>query len=291
MDKFLKNERWIKGPHFLTKPDEEWSKDKFEVQADDHLKIKKELCHINLEALSVVDELVSRSSCWIETLRRVAWVLKFVDWIKSLKNHVQPEEGQNRLSIGDLEKAKKRTVAVVQRKSFPAEMKSLEKGMHGQSSIPLIRLKPMIKDGVMRVGGRLLLAPISDDAKNPMLLPKDHHISTILIHGSNGHCGIEQVLCHLREQFWIVKARVAIKKVLSHCIHYRKQMAAKQNQEMACLPKVRLTPYEPPFTYTGVDYFGPFYVKRGRRRTMEKRWGAMFVCLNTRAVNLEVAVS
>ena len=209
----------------MTKPDEEWPKDKFEVQADDHLEIKKELYHINLEASSAVDQLLSRSSCWIETLRRVSWVLKFVDWIKSLKNRVQPEEAQNRLSIEDLEKAKKRIVAVVQRRSFPAEMMSLEKGMHVQSSSPLIRLKLMIKDGVMRVGGRLLLAPISDDAKNPMLLPKDHHISTILIrhiHESNGHCGIEQVLCHSREQFWIVKTRIAIKKVLTHCIHCRK---------------------------------------------------------------------
>ena len=68
MDEFLKNERWIKGPHFLTKPDEEWPKDKFEVQADDHLEITKELYHINLEASSAIDQLHSRSSCWIETL-------------------------------------------------------------------------------------------------------------------------------------------------------------------------------------------------------------------------------
>ena len=173
----------------MTKPDEEWPKDKFEVQADDHREIKKELYHINLEASSAVDQLLSRSSCWIEALRRVSWVLKFVDRIKLLKNRVQPEEAQNRLSIEDLEKAKKRIVAVVQRRSFPAEMMSLEKGIHVQSSSPLITLKLMIKDGVMRVGGRLLLAPISDDAKNPMLLPKDHHISTILIrhiHESNG---------------------------------------------------------------------------------------------------------
>ena len=173
----------------MTKPDEEWPKDKFEVQADDHLEIKKELYHINLEASSAVDQLLSRSSCWIEALRRVSWVLKFVDRIKLLKNRVQPEEAQNRLSIEDLEKAKKRIVAVVQRRSFPAEMMSLEKGIKVQSSSPLITLKLMIKDGVMRVGGRLLLAPICDDAKNPMLLPKDHHISTILIrhiHESNG---------------------------------------------------------------------------------------------------------
>ena len=68
-------------------------------------------------------------------------------------------------------------------------------------------------------------------------------------------------------------------------------MALRMTQEMAELPKIRLTPYEPPFTYSRVDYFGPFYVKRGRGKVREKRWGAIFICMNSRAVHLEVAKS
>ena len=44
---------------------------------------------------------------------------------------------------------------------------------------------------------------------------------------------------------------------------------------MGDLPKPRLTPHEPPFTYTGIDFFGPFYVKRGRGT--EKVYGCIFV--------------
>ncbi|XP_062556974.1 uncharacterized protein LOC134221813 [Armigeres subalbatus] len=55
---------------------------------------------------------------------------------------------------------------------------------------------------------------------------------------------------------------------------------------MAPLPKVRLTPFIRPFTYVGVDYFGPILVKQGRSNT--KRWIALFTCLSIRAVHMEV---
>ena len=86
----------------------------------------------------------------------------------------------------------------------------------------------------------------------------------------------------------MIKGKAVVKEVIGRCISCKKRMAPRITQEMAELPKIRLTTYEPPFTYSGIDYFGPFCVKRGRGKVAEKRWGAIFVCMNSRAVHLEV---
>ncbi|XP_062711168.1 uncharacterized protein LOC134289404 [Aedes albopictus] len=56
---------------------------------------------------------------------------------------------------------------------------------------------------------------------------------------------------------------------------------------MVALPVQQLTPNLLPFSYVGVHYLGLFDVILGRR--MEKRWIALFSCLVTRVVHLEVA--
>ena len=58
---------------------------------------------------------------------------------------------------------------------------------------------------------------------------------------------------------------------------------------MAHLPRLRLTPYTPPFYNTFCDYFGLCNVKIGRNKST-KHYGVIFTCLNIRAVHLELAV-
>ena len=61
---------------------------------------------------------------------------------------------------------------------------------------------------------------------------------------------------------------------------------------MSNLPEACLAINQPPFTNTGIDYFGPLTVKQGRRTRStdgtSKRYGAIFTCLSTRAVHIEL---
>ena len=57
-------------------------------------------------------------------------------------------------------------------------------------------------------------------------------------------------------------------------------------QKLADLPEDHVEP-APPFTYSAVDYFGPFLIKEGRKEV--KRYGVLFTCMASRAIHLESA--
>ena len=87
---------------------------------------------------------------------------------------------------------------------------------------------------------------------------------------------------------WVLGCSSAVSSCIFRCVKCRKLRARVQEQKMADLPKDRLEP-APPFTYCGVDYFGPWYIKEGRKEL--KRYGALFTCMASRAVHIETANS
>ena len=131
----------------------------------------------------------------------------------------------------------------------------------------LRRLDPVLIDDLLRVGGRRSLASKPFDYQHQIILPKNDHVSNLLVehyHQMSGHSGIEYVLSLLRERFWVVKGSSAVRKVLSRCTRCRRHQGPLCEQKMAELPVNRLTADQPPFTSVGVDYFGPLQVRRGR---------------------------
>ena len=156
----------------------------------------------------------------------------------------------------------------------------------------LSQLNPQLNEGLLRVGGRLRNAPVTYERKHPIILPYKHRVTDLIVrqyHEALGHMGQECVLSSLRETFWIIKGRSAVRRVLRRCVHCQQRNARPGEQFMADLPEDRLTPEKPPFSFVGIDYFGPLEVKQGRFRV--KRYGCLFTCLTTRAIPIEIAHS
>ena len=68
----------------------------------------------------------------------------------------------------------------------------------------------------------------------------------------------------IRKKYWILKGHAAVKLVLSNCFECKRKHGVPLSHKMSGLPLDRLTPDKPPFTAVGIDFFGPFLVKRGR---------------------------
>ena len=97
------------------------------------------------------------------------------------------------------------------------------------------------------------------------------------------------MLGETRRKFWILKGRKLVKSVVHHCFTCKRMFGKAAIQQMASLPASHVTPFEPPFSRIGVDYFRPFMVKKARSEV--KRYGCVFTCFATRAIHIEVAHS
>ena len=156
---------------------------------------------------------------------------------------------------------------------------------------PLCSLEPTIhEDGLLRVGGRLRHASIDTDSKHQILLPRNHHVTTLVLRHIHVqrclHGRSEYVLAMLRRRYLIPRVRTKINGIIRKCTTCQRFNARLKTPRMADLPPERLAAYTPPFSYVGIDCFGLFIVKRGRARV--KRYGLIFTCLTIRAVHLEI---
>lgn len=206
------------------------------------------------------------------------------------------------LRVKDLQTAELFLIKASQSKAFPEETEALATKSHQENGIvgrsvkrtsPIHRLKPIgDDDGVLRVGGRLHQAELPYDVRHPVLLPKKAHLTDLVIrhfHQRTGHQGRARTHAEIRSSgYWIVNGSSLIGYHISKCVTCRKLRASPQQKVMAELPTDRFEQV-PPFTFSAVDYFGPFYIKEGRKEM--KRYGVLFTCMASRAIHLEIATS
>ena len=192
------------------------------------------------------------------------------------------------LTVGEIQEAERLLVRHVQYEAYATEIKALKERGRVPATSDLLPLNPALEDGMLVVQGRLRHLVSEDINTRPYILPKNHHLSTLLcrrMHYST-HVGSEWALSMLRKKYWIISARSILRNVRRTCVTCQRFHKAPEQQKMADLPPERLVAGPVCFLYVGVDLFGPFFVTVGRARV--KRYGGLFTCLSARAVHLEV---
>ena len=314
--------RWINGPAFLWENDESWRNldsqyEPLELSLDD--KEVKKVSVFTIGAKEAPASLLQRLdylSDWFRAKRAVAACRRYLHVLLERVRTRKGNQLQNvkafatrkyqPVEIEDLKKAEREIVKQIQGEAFDKEIKAIkslalneeiqkrdearQRNQAVKQTSTLYRLDPFLdRHGVLRVGGRTQQASLAEDIKHPVILPREGHVTELVIknfHEKTQHQGRGFTLNEIRSSgYWITGCSGAVSSFIKNCVTCQTLRAKVQDQKMADLPEDRLEP-SPPFSYCGVDFFGPWYVKEGRKEL--KRYGVLFTCIASRAVHLEV---
>jgi hypothetical protein len=185
-------------------------------------------------------------------------------------------------------------VKSIQKRSFAQEYHQLSTGGGIEKNSTIRNLSPFLdENGVIRVGGRIRNANLAYNQKHPVLIPKNHNVTEVIIrhfHVKNLHSGTQSTLASIRQQYWPIAGRNKIKQIIHKCISCFRAKSIIAQQKMGDLPVKRLEPARP-FINSGLDYCGPILIKthrgRGKQKTI-KAYVCLFICLSTKAIHIEL---
>lgn len=272
---------WFKGPQFL------WDKEippatdiDTEVPLGDPEVKKVHALHtLKTEQKGLSDKLTKFSS-WYKATQAIARLIRCAKRNKTT-DHSTVQERQNAQWI---------ILKDVQAIEYAEEIKMLKNGKTLPHTSKLFQMDTFLdNDGLLKVGGRLKNGSFSSTLKHPVIIPKGHHVTQLIIahfHSKVQHQGKGLTINEIRSNgFWIPGISKAVANFVQQCVMCRRLRRDTQEQKMSELPKQRLDP-SPPFTFCGMDCFGPFLTKNARK--VHKRYGLLFTCFCCRAVHIEM---
>jgi hypothetical protein len=227
----------------------------------------------------------NRFSPWLRLLRMTA-VLKSIHGCRGLPVN---------LDCSVMERAERLLVRHVQATSFGEEVEAIRKGKSIRRHSKLLTLSPFFDDNqLLRVGGCINAARDVDlETKRPIILDGKHPVTRLMVrhyHVKAAHGNQETVVNNLKQKFWIIRIRPTVKHVVSKCMLCRIRKCKPYVPRMGNLPAARVAHHQRPFSFCGVDLFGPIELTVGWRR--EKRYDiVLFTCMTIRAVHLELVHS
>lgn len=308
------NNLWWKGPKWLSQPSNEWPNCELKENQVKEILEQQEMKKIHLVQTKNINQkeliiypwfkyssktqkpfpLIKAYGEWAKLVRVTATILR--SW-RNLQLPVLKKGGIQNLTkqVGNLQltellDAENYLIRRDQRETFQSEFEDVKNGtqQHVQGCCVI-----WDKDlNIIRIDGRIKGENVTRDEQYPILLAKTGDITELLIrdaHQKTLHGGNQLMMQYLRKRFWIIGCRQLLKNITRKCPKCFKLRMKTSEQLMASLPTKRTTPARA-FTRVGVDYAGPVTLKTSilRQASLVKAYIAVFVCLVTRAVHLEL---
>ena len=230
-------------------------------------------------------------------LHVTAFVLRFLSNLRAATQG-QPLQKNQTLQVSEVEAAEILLFKQSQARSFPEEVGRLSAAaplpIKQTSTLRLVH--PLLSpEKLLLVGGRLSKSNVSARQKHPVILCSTDWLTKMVFvhyHSVLINCGPTLLLAHTAQSLYVRGARRLARGVCQDCLLCKRTAPKPMGQQMGQLPAARVNEASQ-FVHTGVDYAGPFELKSGnpRRPTITKCWLAMFVCLATKLVHIEVVSS
>ncbi|XP_031634329.1 uncharacterized protein LOC116347753 [Contarinia nasturtii] len=305
----IDNKLWLHGPEWLSLPQSDWPKSCImseppeeamsEVKVNS-LAVFRDGLRIGLEKTNQNVPLLEYTGKLEKAINIISYVERFVNiWLgKSKVKRKRSRRGQiiQRVmppSNEEKTKAMKYLIRKAQQEHFGREIIAIKERKTLPEKSKLESLRPILdEEDLLRLGGRLDRSDIDYEMKHPYIVAHDSRLAHLIMdyaHRQTKHGGVQVMMQYIRQKYWIPKLRSALRNVVHKCVVCVRMNARVESQLMAELPKER-TRIGKAFLYTGVDYAGPFEIKIVGTEDRMKAWIAIFVCMKTRAIHIEIVL-
>lgn len=279
VDNLVNNKLWWEGPEWLKFKNIKLNKTNIQPTELEvkNISVNFKMLRMKFEDFDTLQEL----------LKTIIYSLRFLRFKKN------PENIDKATTTTEIEEALSKCIKIAQSEEFSMEIESLQKGKNVKKGSYLKTLNPYLDArNILRVGGRLRNANISNDQKHPIILGTKNQLSHLIVadaHKRTLHGGIQLMLSYIKTKYWIIRVKNLIKTHIHKCIVCARHRAISRPQLMGDLPEARITPARP-FLNSGIDFAGPLQVlmSKGRGAKTRKAYIAIFVCMATKAIHLEL---